>query len=59
MKYIRVYEGNVLTGYQCEKGFIEIHYYDVTFSGNFHKDYYANGLRFSKLKDAKKEIESR
>lgn len=57
MKYSRFYEGGELAGYQCEKGKIEIHYYDVTPSGNFHKDYIANGIRFNTLKEAKKEIE--
>lgn len=58
MKYKRVYEGAVLVGYMCEKGFIRIHYYDVTASGNWHRDYYANGIRFSSLKDAKAELEN-
>lgn len=57
MKYTRIYEGGEIAGYQCENGKIEIHYYDVTRSGNFHKGYIANGIRFSTLKEAKKEIE--
>lgn len=58
MKYKRVYDGTTLIGYISEKGFIEIHYFDITPSGNFHKDYYANGFRFSRLADAKAEIEN-
>ena len=57
MKYTKVYEGGELAGYECEKGKIEIYYYDVKPSGNFHKDYFANGFRFSTLKAAKAEIE--
>lgn len=57
MKYTRMYEGGELSGYKCEKGIITIHYYDVTPSGNFHKDYYANGIRFSTLREAKAEME--
>lgn len=58
MKYERVYDGIILVGYKCEKGFIKIHYYDIMPSGHWHKDYYANGWRFSKLSDAKKELEN-
>lgn len=58
MKYTRIYEGGELVAYECEKGRIDIHDYDVTASGNFHRDYYANGFRFSTLKEAKKELES-
>lgn len=57
MKYTRVYEQGVLTAYESEKGRIDVYYYDVTANGNFHKDYYANGLRFSTLKAAKQELE--
>lgn len=57
MKYSRVYEGGELAGYKCEKGMITVYDYDVTAWGTFHRDYYANGKRFSTLRDAKKEIE--
>lgn len=57
MKYTKIYEGGELAGYKSEKGTINIHYYDVTPSGNFHKDYIANGIRFSTLRAAKAELE--
>lgn len=58
MKYTRIYETDgTLSAYECEKGRIDIYYYDVTPSGNFHKDYFANGWRFSTLKEAKRELE--
>lgn len=57
MKYKRVYECGTLAAYECEKGRIEIYYFNVTMWGNFHKDYIVNGIRFSTLKEAKQELE--
>lgn len=59
MKYKRIYDkhGN-LEAYECEKGRIEVYYCEVTASGYVPKDYYANGWRFSTLREAKKELES-
>lgn len=58
MKYKRIYECGELAAYECEKGRIDVYYYDVTASGNFHKDYFANGFRFSTLREAKYELEN-
>lgn len=58
MKYQRIYDGSTLVGYRCDKGYIELHYYDITPSGQWHIDYITCGYRFSKLKDAKKELEN-
>lgn len=59
MKYIRIYQHGQLVAYQSEAGRIDIHDYDVTASGNFHRDHYANGWRFSTLREAKKELETK
>ena len=69
MKYSRVYETSSrfyggktyeckeLVGYKCEKGYIKVTGF-VTLSGNVVHEYYANGWRFSTLKDAKRELEA-
>lgn len=57
MKYARIYEGGELAKYECEKGTIEIHDFDVTPSGRFHRDYVVNGIRFSSLREAKAYME--
>lgn len=66
MKYKRIYEkdGVTLKGYECDKVFIKVEYYDVTSYGNWHKDYVVDELkekgyasRFETLKEAKEYIE--
>ena len=65
MTYKRVYKNNELVAYESEAGKIELYYYDVTASGNFHKDYIVSVLkengkpcRFSTLKEAKEALEN-
>lgn len=64
MKYKRIYLNDELIGYKCEKANIEIYWYDITPSGNWHKDYIVPELkkigkasRFETLKEAKQYIE--
>lgn len=68
MKYTRIYEnysyGKELVAYECEKGRIDVHNYDVTASGTFHRDYIIKAFegtekasRFDTLKEAKAYLE--
>lgn len=57
MKYRRIYADNNLVAYECEKGRIDVYDYDITPSGNWHRDYFVNGVRFSSLKKAKEFCE--
>ena len=64
MKYTRHYDNNkILQSYKCEKGIIKCHYFDITESGEFHKDYIAcpndgrKPIRYSLLREAKAYLE--